>query len=151
MLPDDMTLAKTIFAKYVTPRTIAIDLSCCLAFGSTITLGFSNISFAILSSISSFLTGTSSTRMSIFLLAPGPNIGWMQSGRRLIGVFFKAAYVLFFTEDISAMMAPSFIFFVHSLMAWGVFCTGTETSTKSASWMHWSRLVSILTLGEVFN
>jgi len=65
---------------------------------------------------------------SIFFV-PGPNIGWIQIGFTLVGVFKSVRAVLDLCEDISIRYEPRFISLAINLMISGVFFVGVHKRT----------------------
>jgi hypothetical protein len=97
-----------------------------------------------------FLTGIISIFVSRNLLAPGPNIGWIERGTKSSGIFNKVSKISALSEDISTKQAPFFIIGTHLLMMAIVTLIGTHTSTISAFLTHVLKELQIVMLYEYF-
>lgn len=60
-------------------------------------------------SLSQSETGTTTTVRSWSVLMSGPNIGWIERGRKLLALVFSAATVFILMEDTSHRIEPRFM------------------------------------------
>ena len=106
----------------------AIFLSCSAA--SIVTkLAPGKSDLATDSSFFASLTGIEIMFLPLIFFVPGPNIGCMQIGFILEGIFERDVIVLDFCDEISIRYVPRFISFAINLIISGVLLVGVHKIT----------------------
>ena len=75
------------------------------------------------------LIGTEMIFWFLTVFIPGPNIGWMQIGLILSGIFDNDDTTLDFSDEISIRYVPLFISFAINLIISGVLLVGVHNTT----------------------